>query len=65
MRRSGVRSPSAPPVRLFGFASNAGAGLGLAISRQIIERFGGQIYCADTKTGATFVVRLLTEARRG
>ncbi len=42
-----------------------GAGLGLAISRQIIERFGGQIYCADTtKRGATFVVRLRSQIRR-
>lgn len=40
----------------------SGAGLGLAISRQIIERFGGQIYCADTtKSGAVFVVRLQTQ----
>lgn len=36
-----------------------GAGLGLAISRQIIEQFGGQISCADTaKPGAAFVVRI-------
>lgn len=36
-----------------------GAGLGLAISRQIIERFGGRIYCADkTGAGAIFVVQL-------
>ena len=43
----------------------SGAGLGLAISRQIIERFGGQIYCADTKKpGATFVVRLRAQIRR-
>ncbi len=36
-----------------------GAGLGLAISRQIIEQFGGQIHCADTtKPGAAFVVRI-------
>ncbi len=42
-----------------------GAGLGLAISRQIIERFGGQIYCADTtKPGATFVVRLRAQILR-
>lgn len=43
----------------------SGAGLGLAISRQIIERFGGQIYCADTtKPGAAFVVRLQAQIRR-
>ena len=43
----------------------SGAGLGLAISRQIIERFGGQIYCAEaTKAGATFVVRLPARIRR-
>ncbi len=43
----------------------SGAGLGLAISRQITERFGGQIYCAQTnKPGATFVVRLPARTRR-
>ncbi|MCV3239640.1 sensor histidine kinase [Mesorhizobium sp. ZC-5] len=43
----------------------SGAGLGLAISRQIIERFGGQIYCADTtKPGAAFVVRLRAQILR-
>lgn len=43
----------------------SGAGLGLAISRQIIERFGGQIYCAETgKTGVAFVVRLQAQTRR-
>ena len=42
-----------------------GAGLGLAISRQIIERFGGQIYCAEgSGSGATFVVRVPAEAGR-
>ncbi|MGI6856317.1 ATP-binding protein [Mesorhizobium sp. 1B3] len=37
-----------------------GAGLGLAISRQIIERFGGELYLASSTTapGAEFVARL-------
>lgn len=43
----------------------SGAGLGLAISRQIIEGFGGQIYCAETtRTGATFIVRLPARVQR-
>lgn len=42
-----------------------GTGLGLAISRQIIERFGGEIYCAETaEAGVTFVVRLQAQPRR-
>jgi Na+/proline symporter/nitrogen-specific signal transduction histidine kinase len=42
-----------------------GAGLGLAISRQIIERFGGRIFCVDTtRSGATFVVRLRAQMPR-
>ena len=42
----------------------SGAGLGLAISRQIVERFGGQIYCANpTKSGAVFIVRLPAQLR--
>ena len=41
----------------------SGAGLGLAISRQIIERYGGQVYCAEARKGATFVVRLPARSR--
>jgi signal transduction histidine kinase len=35
-----------------------GLGLGLAISREIIEAHGGSITLADTAVGATFVIRL-------
>ena len=36
-----------------------GAGLGLAISRQIVERFGGSLTLADVKSGgAEFTIRL-------
>jgi signal transduction histidine kinase len=38
---------------------NAGAGLGLAISRQIVEHFGGSLSLTTSKSGgAEFVVRL-------
>lgn len=44
----------------------AGAGLGLAISRQIVERLGGELFL-DTRqsSGATFVVRLPGVAKQG
>ncbi|MCT7374611.1 ATP-binding protein [Chelativorans salis] len=37
-----------------------GAGLGLAISRQIMERLGGKLTLADSKRGAEFVITLPT-----
>ncbi|MDR7032225.1 sensor histidine kinase [Mesorhizobium sp. BE184] len=40
-------------------ARQGGVGLGLPISRQIVERFGGDLSCTSAKTkGAEFVVRL-------
>ena len=39
----------------------AGAGLGLAISRQIVERFGGSLSLVSGQAeGAEFIVRLPT-----
>jgi signal transduction histidine kinase len=42
----------------------SGAGLGLAISRQIVERFGGELHLASSAVGAEFVVRLQIEPPR-
>lgn len=42
-------------------ASGAGAGLGLAISREIVERLGGVLHCVAGEVGARFVIELPLE----
>jgi signal transduction histidine kinase len=43
----------------FSFGKNQGAGLGLAISRQIVQEHGGKIRVASEEgTGATFIISL-------
>jgi signal transduction histidine kinase len=41
-----------------GSGQTGGAGLGLAISRQIVERFKGELSLARSRSGAKFTVRL-------
>ena len=46
-----------------GTGQTGGAGLGLAISRQIVERFDGELALARSRTGAKFTVRLAVASR--
>ena len=44
-------------------ARKPGSGLGLTIAREIVERHGGQVDCAPTEIGVTFVVTLPKPSR--
>lgn len=46
-------------------SSGEGMGLGLAISTQIIEEFGGKLHASSNATGATFSLTLPTETPNG
>lgn len=43
---------------------NKGTGLGLAISREIIEAHGGNLFLAESETGAKFIVELSRNEER-
>ncbi len=51
-------------VRLDGTRPAQGAGLGLAISREIMQRLGGALHHVPSKRGAVFLVRLPKRAAR-
>ena len=55
----GVASNIAPQLfQTFVSSRNAGMGLGLAISRSIVERHGGRLSLDESVNGATFTVTL-------
>jgi signal transduction histidine kinase len=65
----GVGVPEADRERIFekftrgGAGQTGGAGLGLAISRQIVERFKGELALQPSRSGARFTVRVTVATR--
>ena len=66
---NGPGIPEADRERIFakftrgGAGQTGGAGLGLAISRQIVERFEGELALQPSRSGARFTVRLAVATR--